>query len=67
MTLELGELKGQLKTYESILQNRNPELEKTLANLNTLSLMAPVFMTEVRKALKIKTGKYTEAIIDTKE
>ncbi len=67
MTLELGEMKGQLKTYEAILQNRNPELEKTLANLNSLAVMSPVFMSEVRSALKIKGNKYTEAIIESKE
>lgn len=65
MTLEFGEMKGQLKTYEAILQNRNPELEKTLVNLNSMAVMVPTFIAEVRTALKIKTGKYTKALTES--
>lgn len=63
LTLELGEMKGQLKTYEAILQNRNPELEKTLANINSMAVILPQFMVEVRRALNIRKGKYTEATL----
>lgn len=65
MTLEFGEMKGQLKTYEAIVQNRNPELEKTLVNLNSMAVMVPTFIAEVRTALKIKTGKYTKALTES--
>lgn len=63
MQLELVEIKGRLATYESILQGRNPELEKTLANVSQMAILMPTFMAEVRSALNIKTGKYTEAIL----
>lgn len=66
LTLELGELKGRLATFEAVLQGRSPELDKTLNNLNDLAVILPPFIGEVRAALKIKPRPYTASITSKK-